>query len=291
MVGETKLKTDVVFAFAFGVTFLCAILAVAVFVTNPTPLLITVVKIILSVAAAGVAATIPGFIAVRFTPVASVAVRAGGAIAVFVLVFFFTPAGLVPNVGDTLPKPPSQVHTIVTPKLGLQFKQGTQILPIFDGGSGVSAVKLRREAFIISLPERTWQTREDEYPALQVTISKIPELFGLVSFSNSAEENPFFQPGTGVADEVHGSGRLFAITDLSDRPFSHNYLLGPRLNVEEFERRGFYISSIEEDSPSEANLLRTARSIYMVFHLSPGVTLKPRTLDRFRVDLVRLDFQ
>jgi len=79
--------------FGFGVAFTAALLAVALFLPNPTDFQYTIVRIILALSAAGVAALIPGFIDVQYRQL----VRAGGAMAVFVVVFFFSPASLVSN--------------------------------------------------------------------------------------------------------------------------------------------------------------------------------------------------
>lgn len=78
-------------AFAFGVIFVVVLLVLAMAVPNPTPFQYTVFRIVLSLAAAGVAAMIPGFIEVEV----SGWVRAGGALAVFVIVFFYNPAAIV----------------------------------------------------------------------------------------------------------------------------------------------------------------------------------------------------
>ncbi|MBY5637730.1 hypothetical protein HFO39_23670 [Rhizobium leguminosarum] len=83
--------------FAFGVVFVAAILALAVFVPYPTTYQYTVFRIVLALAAAGVAALIPGFLEVSLRTKVSTAIKAGGAIAVFVIVFFFSPAALVTN--------------------------------------------------------------------------------------------------------------------------------------------------------------------------------------------------
>jgi hypothetical protein len=122
------LSPDVLLAFVFGAVFLCVLLAVAIFVTRPTPLLVTVIKIIIALAAAGVAATIPGFISLEIAPSAEMVIRAGGAIAVFVLVFFFVPAGLIPDSGEagTEPDPPSEAgnpEVVVTEWLSLMDKK------------------------------------------------------------------------------------------------------------------------------------------------------------------------
>ncbi|WP_286262039.1 hypothetical protein [Thalassotalea atypica] len=85
-----KKETEKLLAYIFGVTFVLAILAAAIFIPKPEPFQYEVFKIVLALATAGVAAFIPGFISVKVGDW----VRAGGAIAVFVIVFFFSPARL-----------------------------------------------------------------------------------------------------------------------------------------------------------------------------------------------------
>jgi len=77
--------------FIFGVAFVLTLLALAIKFPEPTPFQYTVFRIVLALAAAGVAALIPGFIQVQYRD----AIRAGGALAVFVIVYFFSPASLV----------------------------------------------------------------------------------------------------------------------------------------------------------------------------------------------------
>lgn len=76
--------------FVFGVIFVAVLLIIALFYPRPTPFQYTVFRIVLALAAAGVAALIPGLINVKVP-----GVSAGGALAVFVVVFFFSPAALV----------------------------------------------------------------------------------------------------------------------------------------------------------------------------------------------------
>ena len=76
--------------FVFGVIFVAVLLIIALFYPRPTPFQYTVFQIVLALAAAGVAALIPGLINVKVP-----GVSAGGALAVFVVVFFFSPAALV----------------------------------------------------------------------------------------------------------------------------------------------------------------------------------------------------
>ncbi len=77
-------------AFAFGVVFVIVILVLATSVPNPTPFQYTVFRIVLALAAGGVAAMIPGFLTVTVPNL----VRAGGALAVFAIVYFYSPAEL-----------------------------------------------------------------------------------------------------------------------------------------------------------------------------------------------------
>lgn len=75
----------------FGVVFVSAILIVAITIPEPSRFQYEVFKIVLAVAVAGVAAFIPGFLNVEIGSW----LRAGGAMAVFVVVYFYSPATLV----------------------------------------------------------------------------------------------------------------------------------------------------------------------------------------------------
>jgi hypothetical protein len=78
-------------AFLFGVIFVVTMLVLAIEVPNPTPFQYTVFRVVLALAAAGVAAMIPGFLELTVPDW----IRAGGALAVFVVVFFYNPANLL----------------------------------------------------------------------------------------------------------------------------------------------------------------------------------------------------
>ncbi len=81
-------------AFVFGVAFVCVLIVLAAKFPHPTPFQYNVFRITLSLAAAGVGAMIPGFIIVDLNPTTGILIRAGGALAVFVIVFFFNPVQL-----------------------------------------------------------------------------------------------------------------------------------------------------------------------------------------------------
>jgi len=77
-------------AYIFGVVFVVVLLVIAVFIPSPSAFQYTVFRIVLALAAAGVAAMIPGFLQVQV----STWLRAGGALAIFVIVYFYAPAAL-----------------------------------------------------------------------------------------------------------------------------------------------------------------------------------------------------
>ena len=76
-------------AFFFGLCFVAALLVLAVWFSEPTPFQYTVFRIVLALAAAGVAGVIPGMIRLKAQPGAALLIHAGGALAVFVMVYLF----------------------------------------------------------------------------------------------------------------------------------------------------------------------------------------------------------
>ena len=92
LVGELPVtkSTERLIALICGVAFVAAILAVALFIPAPTPFQYTIFRIVLALAASGFVSMTPGFIEAKVGN----GVRAGGALAVFVVVFFFAPAAI-----------------------------------------------------------------------------------------------------------------------------------------------------------------------------------------------------
>lgn len=82
---------QIITAFAFGVIFLGVILLIAIKIPQPSEFQIFVFRITVALAGAGVAAIIPGFLFVGVKGI----VRAGGALAVFLIVYWFNPPALV----------------------------------------------------------------------------------------------------------------------------------------------------------------------------------------------------
>jgi hypothetical protein len=83
--------SDKQIATAFGISGLIVMVVLAIFFPHPTEFQYTVFRIVLALVGAGVGATIPGLVDVTISGV----VRASGAIAVFVIVYFFSPAQLI----------------------------------------------------------------------------------------------------------------------------------------------------------------------------------------------------
>lgn len=95
--GSTKapspgLPIDKLLAFIFGAVFVIVLLVVARFDRNPPPFSKFIYRVVMSLAAAGIGAVIPGIIDVSINPL----VRAGGALALFVLVYMVNPPDQIP---------------------------------------------------------------------------------------------------------------------------------------------------------------------------------------------------
>ncbi len=88
---------QIIATFAFGIVFIVAMTVLAFAFPNPTAIQYLVMRIVLALSSAGVAGMLTGFIAVEIPSIAGAAplVKAGGALAVFVIVYFRSPADLV----------------------------------------------------------------------------------------------------------------------------------------------------------------------------------------------------
>jgi len=82
------ISVNILLSFIFGIIFLTVILGFAAIFSNPTPFQERVFLTVLALAAGGVGAMLPGFLEVEHKPL----YRAGGALALVLIVFFFKPA-------------------------------------------------------------------------------------------------------------------------------------------------------------------------------------------------------
>lgn len=102
-----RLDVNALLAFVFGVVFLTAMLVFATVVPNPSGFSQWVFAVTTSLAGAGIGAVIPGILNITL-PYA----RAGGALAVFLLVFLNKPA-LVESVGKFVPPADSPLPAVM----------------------------------------------------------------------------------------------------------------------------------------------------------------------------------
>jgi len=91
-------QANVILAFVFGVIFVTALLMFVLFVPSPAPSQFEVIRIVLALAASGVAATLPGILKLQLGEGTNLTLRAGGALAVFVIVYFYSPAHWTSNI-------------------------------------------------------------------------------------------------------------------------------------------------------------------------------------------------
>jgi hypothetical protein len=90
-------RLEIVLAFLFGCLALAAVLWLAFANTSLTGPQFEILRIVLALAGGGVGAVIPGFLDLHMTTGTKVAIRAGGALAVFVVLYFWSPAHWEPT--------------------------------------------------------------------------------------------------------------------------------------------------------------------------------------------------
>lgn len=93
-------NAQIIIAFVFGLSFVITLITLAIRFPEPTPFQYSVFRTVFALAAAGVGAVIPGFLDVSLNPSAAFLVRAGGGLAVFVIVYFWNPAHLVTSAAQ-----------------------------------------------------------------------------------------------------------------------------------------------------------------------------------------------
>jgi hypothetical protein len=89
------MSASVIAVWVFGLIFISAVLLLAIRFPNPTAFQFLVFRVVMALAAGGVAAGIPGFFNLE-TDIPGLTIRAGGALAVFVLIYRLNPAKLAP---------------------------------------------------------------------------------------------------------------------------------------------------------------------------------------------------
>jgi tetratricopeptide (TPR) repeat protein len=93
-------------AFVFGVVFLGIMLSIVIFIPKPTEHQFFIFREAIALAAAGIGAVVPGFLLVEWKPKSKYMpyIRAGGAIALFIIVYKVNPPALLQ------PENPTSIH-------------------------------------------------------------------------------------------------------------------------------------------------------------------------------------
>jgi|SRR5271165_2193311 len=89
-------------AFVFGCVALAAVLWLAFRAETLSEQQFEILRIVLALAGGGVGAVIPGFLDVSVKASTKLALRAGGALAVFVVLYFWSPAHWQPSQAGTV---------------------------------------------------------------------------------------------------------------------------------------------------------------------------------------------
>lgn len=120
---ETISNAEKITGFIFGAVFVTALLILSLFIPDPTPTQYATFKTILALAAAGVGGILAGTLHVTGT-IQKWSIRAGGAIALFVIVYFFTPTP--PEEGD-------EIHQVINGDFGTQIDTNKGVINIGAG--------------------------------------------------------------------------------------------------------------------------------------------------------------
>ncbi len=89
-------RLEMVLAFVFGIVALAVVLWLAFRAETLTEQQFEILRIVLALAGGGVGAVIPGFLDVSVKTSTKLALRAGGALAVIVVLYFWSPAHWAP---------------------------------------------------------------------------------------------------------------------------------------------------------------------------------------------------
>ncbi len=202
-------------AFFFGLCFVTALLVLAICLPDPTAFQYTVFRIVLALAAAGVAGVIPGMIRLKVQPGTALLIHAGGALAVFVMVYLLAPAALTKEQPAPPPSPsPPEKPPVVSQPLKISnvdaIENGVYILNL----SPPEAVRFARVSnlgdasvhiSLIGFPEKYFYTNfEHEKSLLQGHADKNMFVVLLPTFFESEQKEYFFE----VQDSAGGAAKI-----------------------------------------------------------------------------------
>jgi tetratricopeptide (TPR) repeat protein len=124
------LDVQLILAFAFGTVFVVVLLFIAFVTPMPSDFQIFVYRVVMALAAAGIGAIIPGFIVVNISNF----VRAGGAIACFVVVYLVNP----PTLASQQLRSQSYFDLMDRGESSLAYGNTTQAKHLFSAAADIS---------------------------------------------------------------------------------------------------------------------------------------------------------
>ena len=125
--GRLDHRREKIAAFIFGVVFVVVMLYINLYVPNPTETQWFTFRVVLALAAAGVGALLPGLLSMTVPPY----IRAGGALALFIVVYWFNPPKLVTT-------PPEDKKSTLAP---LPAQQQPNLIRQTTTGAGSPAIQ------------------------------------------------------------------------------------------------------------------------------------------------------
>jgi uncharacterized integral membrane protein len=228
--SRTSPSADTILVFVFGMVFLVILLIIAIFNPNPSSFAYTIYRIVLTLAAAGVGAALPG---VTNLPIASQGlafIRAGGALAFFAIVYFSSPA-LIPQQSVSTPTATESssgiFSTATTPSASAQqtytatpaVQINSSLTPSSTESSTIEAVAALTST---AIPTDTATEREPTQEQIASITPSFPYLCSAVVISDLSPDSlnspmrivratPSFEEATLNTPVVHSGEKLYII--------------------------------------------------------------------------------
>ncbi len=215
---------------ASALFFIVALIAIAIFIPDPTPFQKFVFRIVLALSAAAFGATISGIFEIRFPLPAKGAISAGGALGLFTLIFLINPPELVTADQNSTQFPPknsnstSQIEEI-RKQDGNNISNSEPSVLMAENNSNLSASHLRIMAtdlngnklskirFFISGNDLSAPTTEDGVTEVELPSNiKSGEIVELqISQSDSSSDKWVFKSSLKGKIQYQGQGKLHVI--------------------------------------------------------------------------------
>jgi hypothetical protein len=171
----TPRQWEVIASAGLGVVFIVSIGVLAIYSPKPSSYQYSLFRTVTALAAAGIGAILPGFLDITFKNW----LRAGGAVALFVVVYFFAPAP--PRIVD------GGTTTVEIPKASSQTAV-SRWFALLDAGETGSAYQIMGSAFRANYPVSEFQSLVGE------TRLKLGALQSRTLISTAPQQSPPGQP-------------------------------------------------------------------------------------------------